>query len=297
MRVVNNSTSDAILAQIQTLSSRQAKLQNEVSTGQRVVQPEDDPASFSRIMGLDTEKSQLTQYLSNTSRALDVSQASYSGLQQIKSISDRAGELGTLGSGANSPDANQAYGQEVNQLIEQAVQLANSKFGSDYLYSGTAVSTAPITVTRNSAGDITAVTYAGNSSQNTMQVSESSSLAPGTTSSTNSGMADFINNMISLRDQLNTGTPTNMSTIQASLESSENTIVDALSEQGAVQTRINVNQQQLQSRSDAIDKQVSDEADVDLATTVVKLSQTSTAYEAALSSASKIMQTSLLDYL
>jgi len=30
---------------------------------------------------------------------------------------------------------------------------------------------------------------------------------------------------------------------------------------------------------------------------VVKLSQTSTAYQAALASASKIMQTSLLDYL
>jgi len=42
---------------------------------------------------------------------------------------------------------------------------------------------------------------------------------------------------------------------------------------------------------------VSGEADADMATSAVKLSQTSTAYQAALSSATKILQLSLMDYL
>jgi flagellar hook-associated protein 3 FlgL len=42
---------------------------------------------------------------------------------------------------------------------------------------------------------------------------------------------------------------------------------------------------------------ISSEADVDLPTTVVKLSQTQTAYQAALASAAKIMSISLLDYI
>lgn len=70
-----------------------------------------------------------------------------------------------------------------------------------------------------------------------------------------------------------------------------------MSEHGAIELRIEVNQKQLQTRADQIDKLVSKEADVDLSTTVVKLSQTSTAYEAALSSANRILQLSILDYL
>ena len=42
---------------------------------------------------------------------------------------------------------------------------------------------------------------------------------------------------------------------------------------------------------------VSNEASVDLPTTIVKLNQTQTAYQAALSSAAKVMNLSLLDYI
>lgn len=297
MRVATNSSSDAIIAQIQKLSIRQSRLQTEVATGQRIFQPEDDPAAVGRLLGLTSERGQNNQYQLNASRALEVSQASYSGMQSIKSISDRAGELATLGAGASSPDAYKAYAKEVNQLIEQAVQLGNTRFRNDYLFAGTAVTTQPYVATRNGAGDVTAVAFAGNSAQASIQLSETSSIAPGTTNATNLGLRDFINNLVSLRDALNTGVSTNVTAVQPNLETSENLLVNSLSEHGAIELRIQVNQKQMQSRSDEIEKLVSNEADADLSTTVVKLNQTSIAYEAALSSATRIMQMSLLDYL
>ncbi|HEU5081265.1 MAG TPA: flagellar hook-associated protein FlgL [Opitutaceae bacterium] len=297
MRIATNTTSEALIAQIQKLSDRQSRLQSQVATGQRIVQPEDDPAAVGRLLGLNTEKAQNTQYVQNASRAMEVSQASYAGLQDIKSISDRAGELATLGAGASSPDAYQAYAKEVNQLIEQAVQLGNSKFRNDYLFSGTAVTTAPVNATRDAAGNVTSVAYAGDTGQASVKLSDVSSIAPGTTNATNTGITDFINNLVSLRDALNSGSATTVSATQPNLITSENMLVNSLSEHGAIQLRIEINQKQEQSRSDQLDKLVSDEADADMASTVVKLSQTSNAYEAALSSASKILQMSLLDYL
>lgn len=296
MRVATYSTSENIIAQIQKLSVRQSRLQTEVTTGQRIFQPEDDPAATGRLLGLNAESGQIAQFQSNATRALEVSQASYSGLQAIKDISDRAGELATLGAGAQSPDAYRAYAKEVNQLIEQTVQLGNTKFRNDYLFAGTATTTAPFTATRV-AGDVTAVAYAGNAGQTAIQLSSTSSIAPGTTNSTNLGIRDFLNNLVALRDALNTGTSTAISAVQPNLDTSENLLVNALSEHGAVELRIEVNQKQLQTRTDQIDKLVSKEADADLSTTVVKLSQTSTAYEAALSSANRILQLSILDYL
>ena len=47
----------------------------------------------------------------------------------------------------------------------------------------------------------------------------------------------------------------------------------------------------------SLESLVSSEASVDLPTTIVKLNQAQTAYQAALSSAAKVMNLSLLDYI
>jgi len=303
MRIATNTVTQSMLDQIQKLSMQKAKLQNQVSTNQKLTLPEDDPAAYGRVIALDTESSQLSQFQANATRALDVSQATYSGLQDIKKISDRAGEIATLGAGTSSSDSYKAYAEEVNQLIEQAVQLGNSKLRDDYLFSGTAVSTVPYIAARDAAGDITSVAYKGNTSQSTIQLSELSGIAPGSSATTNTGLADaagtsgFLNNLIALRDALNSGSSSAVSTAQASLEGSENMLVNSLSEQGAVQLRIEVSQSQQGTRATNIESLISKETDADLATSATKLSQVSTAYEAALSSATKIMQTTLLDYL
>jgi len=297
MRIASNTVSDSVLAQIQKLSTQQSKLQNQVATGQKIFQPEDDPSAVGRILILDSEARQVQQFQTNANRALEVSQATYSGLQDIKKLSDRAGEIGTLGAGTSSPDAYKAYAQEVNQLIEQAVQSGNTKLRNDYLFSGTAVSTAPLVATRNAAGDIASVAYAGDTAQTNVQISELSKLAPGSSSATNTGLGTFVNNLIALRDALNAGTSTAVAAVLPNLDTSENLLVNSLSEQGAVQLRIEVTQGQQSTRATNLEKLISNEADADLPTSAVKLSQTSTAYQAALSSATKILQMSLLDYL
>jgi flagellin-like hook-associated protein FlgL len=70
-----------------------------------------------------------------------------------------------------------------------------------------------------------------------------------------------------------------------------------VAEQGAVQTRIETSQSQQAAVSQNLDSLVSDETSADLPSTIVRLNQAQTAYQAALQSAAKIMQTSLLDYL
>jgi flagellar hook-associated protein 3 FlgL len=297
MRITTNSNDSQMLAQIQNLISLQTRLQTQVSTGQRIFQPEDDPAGMGRVLALKTEQSQITQFASNTSYALDVSQASFSGLNAIKKISDRAGELSTLGAGDLSPDALKTNATEVNQLIEQGVQLANTQLRNNYLFAGTAVDTPPFVATRDASGNITSVSYAGNTTQASVQISSTASIAPGSSGAANQELADFLNHLVQLRDALNTGVSTNVSAVQPALVTDENNLVSGLSEYGAVQLRIEISQSQQQDRLNDIDKLVSSETDVDLPTTITKLNQASVAYQAALQSTTKIMGMSLLDYL
>jgi len=297
MRVATNTVDSNIISQIQQLSAQQVQLQNEVSTGLRITNPSDDPAAYSRVLSDNSQSSAIAQYGSNASAALAVNQATVSSLTQVKSIADRASQVGILGAGTIGPSAMNAYASEVNQLIEQTVQLGNGKFNNNYLFSGTAVTTAPYSVSRDAQGNITSVSYSGNASQSSIPISSTANIAPGSDSTTNQGLTTFMNNLVALRDALNSGNTAAVSTAQTSLLSTENAVINGISELGAVQMRIQINQDQQTSLSQTLGKLVSDETGADLPSTVVKLTQAQNAYQAAIQSAASIMQKSILTYL
>lgn len=297
MRISSQTVSDSIVRQIQQLGNQQAKLQTQVATGQRIFKPEDDPSAVGRVLNLESESRALKQYSRNVDRALELSQATYSSLQQFKKVSDRATELGTLGAGVLGNDAAAAYASEVDQLIEQALQLGNSKLRNDYLFAGTATDAPPYTATRNADGKVTAVTYAGNSDQAAITLSEATSITPGSTGTTNEGLRDYINDLVALRDALLVNDPTAVSSAQAGLVAGEDIIVNSLAEHGGIQSRIEATTALLISRSDDVEGLVSAEADIDLPEYIVRLSQSQTAYQAALQSGANIMKLSLLDYI
>lgn len=296
MRIASNTLSDSMIRQIQQLTSDQAKLQMQVSTGRRITQPEDDPAAIGRVLNLQSEQRAIAQYGNNAQRAMTLAQASYSGLQALKKVSDRASELATLATGALSPDAMRAYATEVDQLLEQALQLANSRQGGDYIYGGTRVDVPPFEATRED-GKIDSIVYVGNADRASIPLSEATEIAPATTGETNAGIAAFLNNLKELRDALQNGNLDQISEIQQGLETAEDAIISAMADNGGIQARIEAAQSQQQDRVTSIETLISNESSVDLPTTIVKLSQTQTAYQAALASAAKIMNLSLLDYI
>lgn len=297
MRITNNTLSEGIVRQIQQLGTNQAKLQTQVATGQRIFNPEDNPTAVGRVLGLESEQRLLDQFSRNASRALELSQATFSALQQVKKVSDRATEVGTLGAGAIGTDASKAYASEIDQMIEHTLQLANTRFRNDHLFAGTAVNQPPFAATRDAAGKLTSVAYAGNSDRASIQLSETASLAPGATSDTNLGLRDFLNQLVTLRDALESGNPAAVSTVQSSLIASEDKIVSALAGHGGIQLRIEANRAQQQQRADNLESLISGEVDADMPTTIVRLNQSQTAYQAALQSAANIMRLSLLDYI
>jgi len=297
MRIASNTVSDNILNQLQKLGTNQANLQTQIATGLRISKPEDDPAAFGRAVNFQSEQRRIAQYTTNASTALAVSQASYEGLKTLKGVSDRAGEIATLGAGVLGQDAANSYATEVNQLIEQALQTANNAYNGNYLYAGTAVGAPPFTAARDAAGNVTSVTNGGDTGTAAIALSENSTIVPGTSSDTNTGIGDFITRLIGLRDALKSGNTAAVSATQTGLTNSEDLVISSMAYAGGIQTRIEAAQNQLAGRTTTLVGLISDNSSTDITTSVVKLSQASTAYEAALSSASKIMKLSLLDYL
>ena len=297
MRIATNMVSGLAINQIENLTGSVSKLQTEVSTQQRVSKPEDDPSAVGQLVNLQSQQQSLAQFKQNASAALQISQASTSALTNLKSVSDRASEIATLGSSTESATSATAYATEANQLIEQALQSANTAQSGSYLFGGTATQAAPFQVTRDANGDIASVTYAGSNTTASIPVSESANASPYTDANANQGIADFLNHLVSLRDALTNNDSAAAATVSTNLQTTENTIINSISEQGAVQSGIQVVQSQQSTTATNLDTLVSSNRDVDMAQAMTQLSQAQVAYQAALQSTATIMSKSLIDYL
>lgn len=297
IRVSNNFASATAIANLRRISDQQAKLQQNIASGHRLLKPSDDPAATSRVLNNKMEQEQVSNYRTAASSAKSRSESSMAALQQLQKISNRMGELTSLAAGVD-PQSMRAYGAEVAQLLEQATNVANTRFGPDYIFAGTAVDAAPYEETRTSDGTISKVTYVGNSTDAEVPIGygKAISASPGA-ATTNPAIATFINRMVSLRDAMKSGDPTAIKAINSQMASDEDIFITAIGTVAAVQARIESNETQLGARSNDLSELIARDSDADLATTMVQLNQAQTAYQAALNSTANIFKSSLLDYL
>lgn len=310
MRVTANTFPNSLLQQLNSLNQRQNKLQNQAATGQRVQLPEDDPVAMHRVLELQAEGKAVGQYQRNIARLQEVAADSFSSIKALKTVSDRAREISISADGLKSQDELNIYANQVTQLIKQAVQTVNAKNQGDYLFSGTLSDQAAFVMTTDASGNVTGVTYQGNITLAESEIASGVTLSPNTIGENNSGSgprglitdsrvgADFFNHLISLQNNLLSG---NVAAIEATdrgnLGQDEDNFLFHLGTNGATQSRLESTDAIAGRRTDTLEALVSQEADADLADTLVRLNQTQTAYQAALQSAGKILGSSLLDYL
>ena len=313
MRVATNAYTDSMVSQYNYLAGQQYNLQNQASSGLKVQAPSDDPAAMQDTLGYLADNSLQQQYSSNIntlqSRATTVDGV----LQSLQTISSRAGEIATSAGGSTTSQSDlNTYADEVNQLINQVVSAANTKDPStgQYLFGGTASTQAPFTTTTNANGQVTAVTYNGNSSVNQSPIGTNLTATvdiPGANSGTSGARglitdqqsgADFLNHLIALRNDLQSGnTSAVTSTDSGNLQKDENNIAYQVANNGVVQNHLTAASTMATNSSQSLNSMISNTSGADLINTMVELNQAQTAYQAALESGSKIMNLSILNYI
>jgi len=158
-------------------STTLAGLQQQISTGMRVSQASDDPASALKIMALRCKSASLDTYLNNLDQTSHTLSTSMNAMQQVSTSLIRVRELYTQASGGIYSDANRAsMAAEVDTLLEQAFSLANTSNLGQYSFAGQATTTPPY-VAQRVDGEITAVQYAGSLEQMSVPVSPGTNIA------------------------------------------------------------------------------------------------------------------------
>jgi flagellar hook-associated protein 3 FlgL len=310
MRVTFNSFPDTLLGRLQSLGSEQNKALTQLSTGQRIAAPSDDAPAMQRILNLRVEKKQNQQYHRNATDGLEVSKVTFSSLEQIKDLLVRASELSANVNGATSEQEFKAKASEIDQLIQQGLNVANTKLRGSYLLAGEAsgASDAPFTAT-STGGKVTQIAYRysitdqGDDANPQMHIGEDTKISAFATPRENREVADLLNKMISMRNAMTDapiGTATkasNVINLRDDLATNEDQILSALSRAGTIQYRLETAMKDLEVRYEGTEKLISTDADIDFAEATVRLNRAQMAYQAAIQSGARIQSNSLLDYL
>ena len=313
MRIGTNSYTPAMLGQFNTLKAQQDTLQSQASTGLAVQAPSDNPTAMADTLRGVAQKAAQTQYSANVTTLQSRATSIDSVLQSLQTISSRAGEIATAAVSATASNSDLTnYADEVNTLINQVVAAANTKDPStgQYLFGGTASSSAPYSTTTDANGNVTATTYNGNSNVNQAEIGSGQTASvdvPGanTTGTGARGLitdsqsgADFLNHLIALRDDLQSGAASTISnTDSTNLQKDENNIAYQVANNGVVQNQLTAAATLATSRTQSLESMISTSSSANLVETMVQLNSAQTAYQAALESGSKIMQLSILNYL
>jgi len=298
MRVTYNTFYNTLSDRLAALSTNQQTALQQMSTGQKLTLPSDNPTAMQRVLELRTTKAQEKQFWKNAGDISSISKISTTGLQQLSGVFTRATELTTLGTNeATDANAFQAFASETNQLLEQALSQANARLNGQYLHGGTATGTPPFVATRDVAGQITGISYVGNSTDALVRISESSTISLYTSGTENTNIRDLLNNMVTLRNNLQAGNAAAVGGLRPAQELIEDQLLSSISKAGGIQSRLEVSQRQSEQNFLNNETLIARDADVDFAEASVRFSRAQTAYSAAVQSSAKIANTSLLDFI
>ncbi len=310
MRISSDMFTNTLVGQLNNLQTEQLQLQSQEATGQLIQNPSDNPAAAQQVLDLQAQNQSLAQFQTNISNLQTQATTSYDAMTSLQKVVSNASEIATEANGTVSQQQLDDYATQVGQLIQQAVQTANTQFNGEYLFGGTANSKPPFVATTNSSGQVTGVTYQGNTSVAESEIApgvtvSAQTLGANTTGSGPTGLftdsrtgADLFNHLIALQNALLSGnTSAISSTINPQITADDNNITTQVAGNASVQANLTAQASLATNRAAGITQQISNLADANLSQTLVSLSQTQTSYQAAMQSAGQIMGMSLLDYL
>lgn len=150
------------------------RTQEQISTGNRILTPADDPVASVRLLQLEQQQSVLTQYSGNLTAAKNSLTQEEVTLNSATTILQRVRELAVeAGNGALSQADRQSIADELGERENELLSLMNSRNErGEYLFSGFQGKSQPFT--READGSYS---YQGDDGQRKVQIASSLSIA------------------------------------------------------------------------------------------------------------------------
>ncbi|MFB1010933.1 MAG: flagellar hook-associated protein FlgL [Thiopseudomonas sp.] len=174
MRISSQQAFNLGVSGIQKNYSEMIRTQQQISTGNRILTPADDPVASVRLMQLEQQQNMLTQYKDNLVAAENSLVQEESTLDAVNTIMQRIRVLAEeAGNGALSKADRQSIAAELREREDELLGLMNTKNArGEYLFAGFQGKTQPFV--RQAEGTFQ---YMGDEGQRKLQIASSMDVA------------------------------------------------------------------------------------------------------------------------
>ena len=295
MRITQTMLQDNMLRNLFRSQALMNKYMTQINTGKKITRPSEDPVIAMKGMNYRTQVAEVEQYRRNASEIWswmdhsdDVLDKTTKAIQRIEYLAVQAAN-GTYGR-----DELKSIAEEVKQLQEQIVELANTNVNGKYIFNGTDTNIPPII-----KGEEGFEINYNPDELNPVLIEVSKGIKFQVNVSPEEIFdQDLLNNIQAFIDQeLEDGNQEGINASIGALNDSMLKIVNGRAELGARMNRLELIEDRLSQQEIIAKDTMAKNEGVDFEEAVMNLLTQEVIHRAALSSGAKIIQPSLIDFL
>lgn len=312
MRITQGMMATHVLQNLMGNMRRLDRLNDQLSSRKEIRLPSHDPARIARSYDLRRSLNETARYDANLRDALAWLNATEAALNEATTIMQRARELTVRGADGTLPDeARKAIADEIEQLIEALLQVADSEHEGRKLFAGFRVNMGGSVFTVEGQTDAKReFRYQGDFGQHVYRIGPQADLvinvlaadaenAQEPSTAEKGVFLDALNALESIRYNLSgAGDPTQVgSTDLAALDDALDRLISARSVTGARTNRVEMADMRMKEFSINLRELLSKNEDVEIEEKVMELAMQEYAYRVALQVGARVLQPNLADYL
>ncbi|HEY7948781.1 MAG TPA: flagellin [Acidimicrobiales bacterium] len=278
----------------------QATLEQELSTGDMINKPSDNPAGAADLMQLNGSMVRSQQYAANATDGSGWLSLGNSTMNQILSGLQQARQAVLSVTGANlsnQPGAIQGLAQQVASVRQELINLSNTTYGGQAIFAGT----GNVTTAYDQNGN-----YVGGGSAPTRTVAPGVQVAVAVTGDQvfgtgTTGLLGSTGVLAQIVQDLQTGTPASLNSaattdLQA-LDAATTTVTSQAAVMGANYQRMQTFAQQATNTQQALQAQMAGLDATNVGQVSTQLTEAQQSYQSALWATSQLSQESLVQFL
>lgn len=287
----NATTYRSLQANLSTTSTTLNQLYIKSSTGEEVAKASDNPSAVGSIVSCRSDLVKGERYVENCKHVQDNLSTSEIYLNSVEELMTRAKEIAVAGANDSLSASDKAtYADEVSQLQDELLDLANTQVAGKYLFAGYNDQTLPFSGTP--------VVYNGTSDHQMIEISPGATVAKNIT-----GEELFMSpvNLFTALEDLQTalasGDSANVSAQLTPLEEAADQVRTQLSSLGNISARMDDMVSMHENALLLVDSTLSRHQDADLTEVLSEIAKMELSLEATMQVTARVSSLSLMDYL
>ncbi|MBN1536731.1 MAG: flagellar hook-associated protein FlgL [Anaerolineales bacterium] len=292
MRVTHRMMMESAIRNMDDNLAALYKLQQKASTGKEFQRSSDDPSTVSTALTLRSTIEINKSYVNTTEFTNDWMSATDNAFDQMLDIAEDAVTYTQTGiSDTEGDDERTALANEINSLLQEVVDVANTKHLGKYIFAGFSIDTTPYTL-----DDPSTVTYHGDTGVMVRNIGPSQTISQNIIGETY--FRDLFESLIAARDALNSNDSTAIQTALGDLEEALEVVNQGRTLNATRQNQVQLSKTRLENTQTDLKILLSDKEDANLTEVASLIANQETTYQVVLEVSNRALSAlSLFDLL